>query len=65
MAEGYRTMVAELEAELRRRADWANGLQEDVRRLEAQVRRLEEQLEVFRSSSWVKLGRKIRLGPAV
>jgi SAM-dependent methyltransferase len=58
MAEGYRAVVAELEAELRHRADWANGLQEDVRRLEWQ-------LEAVRASSWVKLGRKIHLGPAV
>jgi SAM-dependent methyltransferase len=51
MAEGYQAMVAELEAELVRRAAWANGL--------------EEQLQSIRSSAWVKLGRKIRMGPAV
>jgi hypothetical protein len=58
MAEGYQAVVAELEAELVRRAAWANGLQDDVRRLE-------EQLHSIRSSAWVKLGRKIRMGPAV
>jgi SAM-dependent methyltransferase len=51
MAEGYQALAAELEAELVRRAAWANGL--------------EEQLQNIRSSRWVKLGRKIRLGPAV
>ena len=58
VAEGYRAKVAELEAELARRAAWANGLQEEARRLE-------EQLAHYRSSAWVKLGRKIRMGPAI
>ena len=51
VAEGYRAKVAELEAELARRAAWAKGL--------------EEQLANYRSSAWVKLGRKIRMGPAI
>jgi len=51
VAEGYRAKVAELEAELARRAAWAKGL--------------EEQLATYRSSAWVKLGRKIRMGPAI
>jgi SAM-dependent methyltransferase len=58
VAEGYRVKVAELEEELARRAAWANGLQEEARRLE-------EQLAGYRSSAWVKLGRKIRLAPAI
>lgn len=56
--EGYRAKVAELEEDLVRRAAWGNGLQEEVRKLE-------EQLAVLRSSAWVKLGSKIRMGPAV
>jgi SAM-dependent methyltransferase len=72
MAEGYRAKVAELEADLAQRAAWANGVQEESRRLTEEVRRLaqeartlEEHLENVRSSPWVKLGRKIRMGPAV
>jgi SAM-dependent methyltransferase len=51
MSEGYRAKVAELEEELAKRAAWANGL--------------EELLGNVRSSKWVKLGRKIGMGPAV
>ena len=72
MGEGYRAAVAELEAELVRRAAWANGLQGEVRELEEHLAKLEEQraklaeqLATLRSSAWVKIGRKIRLGPAV
>lgn len=65
MAEGYRAKVAELEEELATRAAWANGLQEEARRLGEEARKLEGLLETVRSSKWVKLGRKIGMGPAV
>jgi SAM-dependent methyltransferase len=44
------------EKELEERTAWALRLQEEARRLE-------EQLAMFRASRWVKLGRKVGLGP--
>ena len=46
------------EKELEERSAWARRLQEDIGDLEAL-------LAVFRASRWVKLGRKVGLGPAV
>ena len=46
------------EKELHDRTAWALQLQEEARRLE-------EQVTLFRSSRWVKLGRKVGLGPVV
>ena len=46
------------EKELHERTDWALQLQEEARRLE-------EQVTLFRSSRWVKLGRRVGLGPVV
>jgi hypothetical protein len=46
------------ETEVEERTAWARRLQEDVNRLEGL-------LAVFRASRWVKLGRKVGLGPAV
>jgi SAM-dependent methyltransferase len=65
MGEGYRAKVAELEEDLARRAAWANGLEDEVRRLAEEARRLEEHLQDVRSAAWVKIGRKIGMGPAV
>jgi len=65
VAEGYQAKVAELEEELARRAAWANALDDEARRLADEARKLEERLQSVRSSAWVKLGRKIRMGPAV
>jgi SAM-dependent methyltransferase len=65
MAEGYQAKVAELEADLAQRTAWANGLRDEARRLAEESRKLEEHLESVRSSPWVKLGRKTRMGPAV
>jgi 2-polyprenyl-3-methyl-5-hydroxy-6-metoxy-1,4-benzoquinol methylase len=45
------------EKELEERTAWALGLQDEARRLE-------EQVAVFRASRWVKLGRKVGLGPS-
>jgi SAM-dependent methyltransferase len=47
-----------MEKELEERTAWALRLQEEAGRLEALV-------GVFRASRWVKLGRKVGLGPAV
>jgi SAM-dependent methyltransferase len=47
-----------IEKELEDRTAWAHRLQEEANRLEGL-------LAVFRSSRWVKLGRKVGLGPAV
>jgi hypothetical protein len=57
--------VAELEEELARRAAWAHGLEAEAKTLHEQLAKLEEQQEMLRSSSWIKLGRKTRMGPAV
>jgi len=46
------------EKELEERTAWALRLQEDVRTLEAQV-------AMYRASRWIRLGRRIGLGPAV
>ncbi len=45
------------EKELDERTKWALQLQDEARKLEEQVTR-------FRSSRWVKLGRKVGLGPS-
>jgi SAM-dependent methyltransferase len=45
------------EKELNERTEWALRLQEEVRQLG-------EQVALFRTSRWVKLGRKVGLGPA-
>ena len=46
------------EKELHERTDWALQLQEEARQLA-------EQVTLFRGSRWVKLGRKVGLGPVV
>ncbi len=46
------------EKELHDRTEWALRLQEEASKLEAQ-------LTLYRSSRWVKLGRKVGLGPVV
>jgi len=46
------------EKELAERTDWALQLQEEARRLQ-------EQVTLYQGSRWVKLGRKVGLGPVV
>ncbi len=46
------------EKELHDRTAWALQLQEEARKLD-------EQVTLFRSSRWVKLGRRVGLGPVV
>jgi len=46
------------ERELDERTAWARQLQEEARRLE-------EQVALYRASRWVRLGRKVGLGPVV
>ena len=61
IAKQYAEVVAALErsdAELQERTAWAL-------RLEEEKRRLEEQLNMVRASRWIKLGRKVGLGPAL
>ena len=50
--------LQETEQELRARTEWAMQLDEEKRRLE-------EQLTLVRASRWVKLGRKVGVGPAL
>ena len=46
------------EEELRQRTEWA-------RQLDEEKRRLEEQIAMVRGSRWVRLGRKVGVGPAL
>ena len=50
--------LEQTEAELQERSAWAL-------RLEEEKRQLEDQLNMVRASRWVKLGRKVGLGPAL
>jgi len=50
--------LEQTESELASRSEWAQQLDEERRRLE-------EQLTLVRSSRWVKLGRKVGVGPAL
>ena len=50
--------LEQTEAELQERTAWAL-------RLEEEKRQLEDQLNMVRASRWVKLGRKVGLGPAL
>jgi len=50
--------LEQTESELASRTEWA-------RQLDEERRRLEEQLTLIRSSRWVKLGRKVGVGPAL
>jgi len=61
IAKQHSEAVAALErsdAELQVRTAWAL-------RLEGEKRQLEEQLNMVRASRWIKLGRKVGLGPAL
>jgi 2-polyprenyl-3-methyl-5-hydroxy-6-metoxy-1,4-benzoquinol methylase len=61
IAKQHADVVAALEksdAELQERTAWAL-------RLEEEKRQLEEQLNMVRASRWIKLGRKVGLGPAL
>ncbi|MEO8595303.1 MAG: methyltransferase domain-containing protein [Candidatus Solibacter sp.] len=61
LAEQHATVVAALEqteADLQERTQWALRLEEERRQLEGQ-------LTMVRASRWIKLGRKVGLGPAL
>jgi hypothetical protein len=90
-AEGYAAKVAELEADIRAKVQWAADLNAEVRKqtgalvatmaqlqltekeleertawalqLQEEARRMGDQVALFRASRWVKLGRKVGLGP--
>jgi len=90
-AEGYAAKVAELEADIGAKTQWAASLTADVQRqtealaaavaqlhltekeleertawalqLQEEARRLGEQAALYRASRWVKLGRRVGLGP--
>ncbi|HXK06991.1 MAG TPA: methyltransferase domain-containing protein [Verrucomicrobiae bacterium] len=50
--------LEQTEKELQARTEWAQGLDEEKRRLE-------DQLTLVRASRWVRLGRKVGVGPAL
>jgi len=88
---GYQARVTEMEAEDRRKTEWAGQLEAGLeakgqellktialldaaentvkersawaQRLDAEVRDLRAQLDVVRASRWVKLGKRVGLGP--
>jgi len=53
------------EKELDERTAWALELQEEARRWREEAGRLADQVALFRASRWVKLGRKVGLGPDI
>ena len=55
----------ETENELEQRTAWAKSLEEESRKWEAEARRLQVQVALYQGSRWVRLGRKVGLGPDV
>jgi SAM-dependent methyltransferase len=53
------------EKELEDRTAWAFRLEEERGRLEEERGRLEGQVTLYRTSRWVRLGRKVGLGPEI
>jgi SAM-dependent methyltransferase len=53
------------EKDVEERTAWALQLQEDARKWQEEARRLEGQVSLYRTSRWVKLGRKVGLGPDI
>jgi SAM-dependent methyltransferase len=53
------------EKDVEERTAWALQLQEDARKWQEDARRLEDQVSLYRTSRWVKLGRKVGLGPDI
>ena len=53
------------EKELLERTEWALRLEKENRGLAQQNRELAQQVELYRASRWVKLGRKVGLGPVL
>lgn len=51
------------ETDLEERTAWALKMEEELHRTEAEVRRLAGQVALYQASRWVKLGRKVGLGP--
>jgi SAM-dependent methyltransferase len=49
--------------ELEARTAWALQLQEEARKWQEEARGLEGQVALYRASRWVKLGRRVGLGP--
>lgn len=67
---GFQSKIASLEGELRQANEWAQGLERDVADRDAQVvqessraERAESQVQVMLASRWVRLGRKLGVGP--
>ena len=53
------------EKELEERTAWATGLQEESRKWQEEAHRVQGQVALYQSSRWVRLGRKVGLGPDV
>lgn len=53
----------ETERELESRTEWARSLEADIQRLEKEAGVLKRQIALYAHSRWMKLGRKLRLGP--
>ena len=70
VAEGYEAQVRQMQDEALALGKWAKDAEAQLEQTEqelearsAEVLRLEEQLSLYRASRWVRLGRKIGLGP--
>jgi SAM-dependent methyltransferase len=53
------------EKELEERTAWAQSLQAESRKWEAEAQKQQGQVTLYQASRWVKLGRKVGLGPDV
>ena len=53
------------EKDLDERTVWAQSLAEEARKWEEEARKLQGQVTIYQASRWVKLGRKVGLGPDV
>ena len=58
-------VLHETEAERDERTAWGLRLQQELEQLQAEARKLDGLVTMYKSSRWVKLGRKVGLGPAL
>ena len=56
-------MLHETEADLADRTNWAQSLDREVAALRDELARASGQLALYQASRWVKLGKKVGLGP--
>lgn len=69
---GYAEKVRQLEAELAERLDWVHNIERELverakwaQSLQSELAHSEAQLRMARDSKWVRLGRRLNLGPEI